>query len=105
MEGRELLDRIVHLLSLDDEFPDEASYLVVNDSLMINLRGAGQEQILTLTVGLHLTPKAKRILEEVLVYHYRADISSCGCGWSELGKSHPRHVVQVFEDSLKARIN
>lgn len=36
-------------------------------------------------------------LVDVLVYHYRKDASSCGCWWSELGRSHPEHVASVYE--------
>jgi hypothetical protein len=50
-----------------------------------------------------VTEEEKNILEEILVYHYRKDIGGCGCGWAELGRSHPKHVVSVYEDSLKAR--
>jgi hypothetical protein len=42
----------------------------------------------------------RKTLEEVLVYHYRKDIGVCGCGWKELGKSHPAHVVDIYEMTL-----
>jgi hypothetical protein len=31
----------------------------------------------------------------VLVYHQRKDITSCMCGWSELGKSHAAHQARL----------
>lgn len=45
----------------------------------------------------------RKVLVEVLVYHYRADIKGCGCGWAELGRSWPEHVATVYEESLRAR--
>lgn len=43
------------------------------------------------------------VLVEVLTYHWRSDsnVKACGCGWAELGRSHPEHVVQVYEDCLR----
>jgi hypothetical protein len=41
-------------------------------------------------------------LVRVLIYHYRRDASSCGCGWSRLGASHPEHVADVYEASVAA---
>lgn len=37
--------------------------------------------------------------EAVLVAHQRYDAGSCLCGWSELGKSHPRHQVAMLRDA------
>lgn len=31
--------------------------------------------------------------ELVLINHQRTSIRGCGCGWAELGKSHPAHVL------------
>lgn len=45
----------------------------------------------------------RAVLVDVLVYHYRRNYSSCGCGWAELGKSHPEHVAIVYEESITAR--
>ncbi len=45
----------------------------------------------------------RELLINVIVYHYRASISHCGCGWNELGRSHSEHVVEVFELSLLLR--
>lgn len=42
------------------------------------------------------------VLVDILVYHYRNDHASCGCGWAELGKSHPEHVANIYEMSMKA---
>lgn len=44
----------------------------------------------------------REILVEILVYHYRTNNSGCGCGWAELGKSHPEHVADVYEASVLA---
>lgn len=48
-----------------------------------------------------LTDEERTILVDVLVYHYRKNSASCGCGWAELGRSHPEHVVDVFEQALE----
>lgn len=45
----------------------------------------------------------RTVLVEILVYHYRADNASCGCGWAELGRSHPEHVADVYEQSVTAQ--
>lgn len=37
-----------------------------------------------------------------LVGHQRMDIKGCLCGWTELGKSHSRHVVDALADHLAA---
>ena len=39
----------------------------------------------------------RRLAEAVLVAHQRRDITSCLCGWAELGKSHAAHVAAVLE--------
>lgn len=52
--------------------------------------------------GQHL-PYKREILVDVLVYHYRDDIRGCGCGWAELGASHPEHVADMYEQSLRTR--
>lgn len=48
----------------------------------------------------------RKVLTDVLVYHWRRDDSGCGCGWGDriehLGRSWPEHVVDVYEDSLVA---
>jgi hypothetical protein len=49
-------------------------------------------------------PYDRDVLVEVLVYHYRADIKGCGCGWAELGRSWPEHVATVYEESVRARV-
>lgn len=47
------------------------------------------------------------VLINVLVYHWRTNISGCGCGWGDLpahlGLSHAAHVADVYEASLLAR--
>lgn len=45
----------------------------------------------------------REVLVEVLVYHWRRDAASCGCGWSELGRSHAAHVADVFELAMAYR--
>ena len=39
------------------------------------------------------------LAEAVLVAHQRIDITSCLCGWSQLGRSHARHVADVLHAS------
>lgn len=39
------------------------------------------------------------IAEAILVAHQRHDIRGCLCGWSELGKSHPRHQVAMLREA------
>lgn len=34
--------------------------------------------------------------EVVLTAHQRRDIQGCICGWSELGRSHPKHQVAML---------
>lgn len=46
----------------------------------------------------------RSVLVEVLVYHYRNNDSSCGCGWAELGRSHPEHVATVYEESVLTEV-
>ena len=41
----------------------------------------------------------ERDAEEILIYHQRRDITGCLCGWSELGKSHPGHQVQLLKEA------
>lgn len=48
-------------------------------------------------------PYDRDILIEVLIYHYREDIGHCGCGWGELGRSHPAHVADIYEESVRAK--
>ena len=50
-----------------------------------------------------MTPEERAILIEVITYHYMDKNASCGCGWAELGKSQPAHVVDVFEQELQFR--
>ena len=45
----------------------------------------------------------RKVLVDVLVYHWRTNTSGCGCGWSELGHSHPEHVADVYEASVAHR--
>lgn len=45
---------------------------------------------------------SRAVLVEVLIYHYRKDNASCGCGWSEVGHSHPEHVADIYEASMRA---
>lgn len=48
-------------------------------------------------------PYDREVLVDVLVYHYRAGIEGCGCGWAELGRSWPAHIADVYEASVVAR--
>lgn len=41
------------------------------------------------------------ITEYALVWHQRVSIGACGCGWSELGKSHARHQAQQIRKALR----
>lgn len=43
------------------------------------------------------------VLVNVLVYHQRVNLRGCGCGWDALGRSHPEHVADVYEESIRAR--
>ena len=36
---------------------------------------------------------------DVLVYHQRAGIKGCHCGWAVLGASHPEHLIDVLRDA------
>lgn len=58
-------------------------------------------------------PTAEQVLEAlrseavhlVLVYHHHRDnIERCACGWSELGKSHARHVQELIVAEVEAAI-
>lgn len=42
----------------------------------------------------------RRVLVDVLVYHWRTQTSGCGCGWAVLGLSHAEHVADVYEESV-----
>lgn len=44
-------------------------------------------------------PTLDETAEAVLVAHQRRDLGSCLCGWSELGKSHPRHQVAMLREA------
>jgi hypothetical protein len=37
--------------------------------------------------------------EAILIAHQRRDVRGCLCGWSELGKSHPRHQVAMLREA------
>lgn len=64
----------------------------------------GSEPVQRKEVGVSdAVPYDREVLVTVLVYHYRNDNSSCGCGWAELGRSHPEHVANVYEQSIRAR--
>jgi 16S rRNA G1207 methylase RsmC len=45
----------------------------------------------------------REVLVEVIIYHWRADIGGCGCGWGVLGASYAEHVADVYEESVTAR--
>lgn len=48
-------------------------------------------------------PYDRAVLVDVLVHHWPTSTSGCGCGWRELGASHPEHVADVYEQSVIAR--
>jgi hypothetical protein len=39
----------------------------------------------------------RSVLVAVLKYHSRKNSSICSCGWAELGRSHPEHIADVYE--------
>lgn len=45
----------------------------------------------------------RRVLVEVLVYHWPTKNNGCWCGWGELGRLFPEHVADVYEMSMAAR--
>lgn len=49
------------------------------------------------------TPYDRAVLVDVLVYHTRAGIRGCKCGWAEPGRSWPEHVATIYEESVAAR--
>lgn len=49
-----------------------------------------------------LTTQQVAVLKQALITHYRRDITSCACGWAELGRSHPDHVINVVQELLLA---
>ena len=42
----------------------------------------------------------RKVLVEVLIYHWPTSTSGCGCGWARLGHSHAEHVADVYEASV-----
>lgn len=51
-----------------------------------------------------LSTREHELLVSTLVYHWRTSTSACGCGWSELGRSHAEHVTSVYEEALRREI-
>ncbi len=49
-------------------------------------------------------PFIREVMLNVLVYHQPTNTSGCHCGWAELGRSHPEHVVKVYEMSITMRV-
>lgn len=45
----------------------------------------------------------REVLLEVLIYHQHTESSACICGWNRLGYSHPEHVREVYEESMRVR--
>ena len=62
--------------------------------MRLGSRGNGRRQR-SQTVGMDSLQDA----ELILVAHQRRDISSCLCGWAELGKSHPGHQVAMLREA------
>lgn len=48
-----------------------------------------------------MTVYNRDVLVDVLVRHWRTNISACSCGWAELGRSHPAHVADVYERAME----
>lgn len=46
----------------------------------------------------------REVLLETLIYHQRRDHKGCICGWSELGKSHPEHIIHIYEEAVTGEI-
>lgn len=42
----------------------------------------------------------RKVLVEVLIYHWATSTSGCGCGWAELGHSHAEHIADIYELSV-----
>lgn len=40
-------------------------------------------------------------LVHTVTYHGRKGIEGCFCGWAELGKSHPEHVADMYELTMR----
>ncbi len=49
-----------------------------------------------------MTPYDREVLVDVLVYHGRNGIKGCRCVWADLGRSHPEHVADVYEQRVTA---
>ena len=41
----------------------------------------------------------RQLAAAILVAHQRYDITSCLCGWAELGRSHAEHVASVLDNA------
>ncbi len=48
-------------------------------------------------------PFDRELMIDMLVYHWRTKTSGCGCGWAELGRSHAKHIVEIYEMSIIGR--
>ncbi len=48
-------------------------------------------------------PFDRKLMIDILVYHWVTKTSGCGCGWAELGCSQAKHVVEVYEMSIIGR--
>jgi hypothetical protein len=44
------------------------------------------------------------VLEDVVIYHGRADIGGCRCGWGEIGRSHAGHVVAMARLAMSGSV-
>jgi hypothetical protein len=42
----------------------------------------------------------RKVLVEVLIYHWPTNTSGCFCGWAELGHSHSEHVADIYEMTM-----
>jgi hypothetical protein len=48
-----------------------------------------------------MSPAERATLIAVLVHHWPTRTSGCGCGWTQLGASHPEHVADAYEQALR----
>lgn len=44
---------------------------------------------------MNISNEAIEAAGDVLVYHQRRDVTSCMCGWAELGRSHAAHQAEL----------
>lgn len=47
-----------------------------------------------------MTAEERRILVNVLTWHWPNASNGCSCGWAKLGASYPEHIVDMYETAL-----